>query len=283
MVKLKMTFLFLILALFVACAGTSSEKELGNGAETATMTLSLGNDRTIEINTMTHLVAKGISSDGTILSYLWKKGSITLATTASFDYMPTTLGRVDLTCTLQHNSGQKITSKVKLMVVESKEEQEIPSISTETINKYLELINDVRKKGQDCKSKGYFSATTPLTWNSKLYASSYEHGYDLAYSGTFSHDGSGSIYDLTGYAEGKKSSMRERVETHHYNWSRLGENIGAGTDINTPEKIVQRWIESDPHCANIMNPNFTELGMSMLKKDESKFTYYWTQNFGTPR
>ena len=279
--KTKMALLLFSLIFFVACGESTSETKFENDNETVTMKLSLGNDRTIEINSMTHIVANGSTSDGSILTYLWEKGTSTLATTATFDYMPTTLGRVDLTCTLQHISGRKIVSKLKLMVVESKEEQDVPLISNETINKYLKLVNDVRKKGQDCNDEGYFAATTPLTWNSKLYASSYEHSYDLAYSNTFSHDGSGTVYDLTGYSEGKKSSVRERVETHNYNWSHLGENIGAGTNIDTPEMIVQLWVESDHHCANIMNPNFKELGMVMVKKNDTEYIYYWTQNFGT--
>ncbi|SFV67217.1 hypothetical protein MNB_SV-13-1015 [hydrothermal vent metagenome] len=43
------------------------------------------------------------------------------------------------------------------------------------------------------------------------------------------------------------------------------------------------WLKSDSHCANLMNPNFTELGMAMIKDESTKYIHYWTQNFGTPR
>jgi uncharacterized protein YkwD len=63
---------------------------------------------------------------------------------------------------------------------------------------------------------------------------------------------------------------------------RRAENIGAGTFTDTPTKLVAQLMRSSGHCANIMNPKFTEVGMAMVKKSSSKYTYYWTQNFGTP-
>ena len=82
---------------------------------------------------------------------------------------------------------------------------------------------------------------------------------------------------------GKKSILSERVESYNYNWSLIGENIGAGTLMDRAEKMVDGWLASDIHCANLMNPNFKEVGMAMVKKSDVKYTHYWTQDFGTPR
>ena len=46
----------------------------------------------------------------------------------------------------------------------------------------------------------------------------------MAISNTFSHDGSGTVSDWTGYALGKQSNMQERVASYDYLWSRLAEN-----------------------------------------------------------
>ena len=172
---------------------------------------------------------------------------------------------------------------MNVVVVESKVVAKIPKLSQDTIDEYLSAINKVRTKKQDCGTKGVFSGATALHWNEKLYQSSYEHTQDLILSKTFSHKGSGTKSDWTGAVLGKPSILNERVETYDYNWKKLGENLGAGTVIDTAEKMVKGWLESDNHCINLMNPDFTEIGVVLIKDENSLYTHYWTQNFGTPR
>jgi uncharacterized protein YkwD len=105
----------------------------------------------------------------------------------------------------------------------------------------------------------------------------------LVVSQTFSHDGSGTKSDWTGSLLGKQSVLNERVETYGYNWQTIGENLGAGTLIDTAEKMVDGWLESDKHCENLMNPSFTEVGMVQITDNNSLYTHYWTQNFGKPK
>ena len=157
------------------------------------------------------------------------------------------------------------------------------TISSQLKNEYLLEVNKARSIPQDCGSKGIFYEAIALTWNDKLYKAAHEHSYDLATSNTFSHTGSGEVTDITGVKLGKASTFQERIEAYGYKHSTIGENIAAGTNNNTAKKVVAQLIASDGHCANIMNPDFRELGMAMSKNVNSKYTHYWTQNFGTPR
>lgn len=159
----------------------------------------------------------------------------------------------------------------------------IPNLSPFVKNAYLTAVNKARSERQECGTQGVFLATGRLIWNDKLYKSAYEHTQDLVQSQTFSHKGSNTESDWTGRALGKASVLRERVETYGYKWKTIGENIGAGTTIDSAEKMVEGWLKSDYHCANLMNPKFTELGMVLIKDDSTRYTHYWTQNFGTPR
>ena len=160
----------------------------------------------------------------------------------------------------------------------------IPIISSEFKADYLLALNKVRGVQQNCGVEGDFLATTALTWNSKLYQAAYEHSYDLATTNTFSHSGSGQATDITGVKLGKSSTFNERIEAYGYtSYSTIGENIGAGTNSDTATKIVLQLMASDGHCANIMNPKYKEVGMAMSTNTNSKFVYYWTQNFGTAR
>ncbi|MCK5897203.1 MAG: DUF4214 domain-containing protein [Cocleimonas sp.] len=158
------------------------------------------------------------------------------------------------------------------------------TLSTNEISTYLNAINQARRVIQDCHSRGVFPAVASLTWSEKLYQSAYEHSYDLATSNTFSHNGSGTSSDLTGVALGnKQSTFIERIDNYNYRWSGVGENIAAGTNTNTASIVVQQWLDSDGHCANMMNASFTQVGMAMVRDTSSTYTHYWTQNFGTPR
>jgi len=149
---------------------------------------------------------------------------------------------------------------------------------------YLDAINQKRSQNQNCGTSGTKPAVGPLVWNDTLYKSAYEHSEDLAESGTFSHDGSGTVSDWTAQVQklGKGSSVKERIENNGYtNWKNIGENITAGTGRDTAEKAMTAWMKSDGHCANIMNANYTEVGMAYFEKIDTKYKHYWTQNFGS--
>ncbi len=165
----------------------------------------------------------------------------------------------------------------------SPEVRQIPAISDSLKQEYLSAINQARSVEQDCRSAGIFPATTALSWSDKLYKASYEHSYDLATSDTFDHAGSGTASDWTGTDLGKQSSMQDRIEAYGYNWSRIAENIAAGTNTNTAIEVIDQWLGSDGHCANLMNADFSEVGMAMVKDEGSTYIHYWTQNFATPR
>ena len=273
---------FLIISLLFilnACVGT----EKSTASPSVILIADAGDDQRVLINETITIRGEGEATDKTELSYLWEKGSETLATTATFSYTPTRLGIDNLTLIVTHNSGAIISDTMKIVVIDSNVLSTIPMLSQTKIDTYLVAMNKARGKQQNCGTKGAFSATTALLWSEKLYKSSYEHTQDLVSSQTFSHFGSGRASDWTGTVLGKSSVLDERIETYNYKWKTIGENIGAGTLIDTAEKMVDKWLKSDNHCANLMNPNFTEVGMVLMKDESSLYTHYWTQNFGTPR
>ena len=58
----------------------------------------------------------------------------------------------------------------------------------------------------------------------------------------------------------------------------MGENIAAGAP--TPESVMDMWMNSDGHRANILSSGFTSLGVGCVYADGG---YYWVQCFGTDR
>lgn len=150
-----------------------------------------------------------------------------------------------------------------------------PKMNENTKTQYLNAINTQRSKGRGCGSAGYFSAAPALRWNDALYRASYEHSRDMMKSNFFSHKGSQSTFDWTAKAQSlsRASSFKDRIENNGYTkWKNLAENIAKGS--LTVDQVMHQWTSSDRHCANIMNPQFTDVGMAEVNN-------LWTQNFAS--
>ncbi|WP_415407785.1 PKD domain-containing protein [Sulfurovum sp. CS9] len=79
-------------------------------------TANAGPDKTVEVNQPVTITGTGTDTDGTIASYEWKKGSTVLASTASFNYTPDTVGTDTLTLTVTDNDGATGTDSMDVVV-----------------------------------------------------------------------------------------------------------------------------------------------------------------------
>ncbi len=127
----------------------------------------------------------------------------------------------------------------------------------------IDLLNERRAEGADCGSEGTFGSAGPLTSNDVLQCAARNHSMNMALSGFFDHT------DPDGRGAG------DRIDLAGYLWSAFGENIAWGQP--SPERVVDGWMGSSGHCANIMNPDFTEVGVGYYSG------HYWTLSFGRPR
>jgi hypothetical protein len=107
-----------------------------------------------------------------------------------------------------------------------------------------------------------------VNWN--LSEAAQTHSENMAYQDFFSHIG----------ADG--SRPWDRAREAGYGSISVGENIGAG--YSTPQGVVDAWIRSDGHRANMLNSKFNEIGVGYfyLQDDPGELTYqsYWAQVFG---
>ncbi|WP_095161785.1 CAP domain-containing protein [Pseudomonas sp. Irchel 3F5] len=133
--------------------------------------------------------------------------------------------------------------------------------------KVLEMINSARSQARQCGGQP-FNATTPLAWNATLAGAAESHTRAMANNNVFDHK------DRDGRTPG------DRAELAGYAGQQVGENIAAGQD--TPRKVVDGWLASPGHCANLMNPQFSELGAAYAVDPKSDAGIYWTAMFGAP-
>lgn len=136
----------------------------------------------------------------------------------------------------------------------------------------LSLTNEARAAGHNCDTEGNFGPAAPLTMEGRLRCAARLHSKYMAETNDFAH-----MQSATG------DDPFERMEKAGYRLRAGGENIAAGQ--TTPRQVVDGWLESDGHCANIMNPIFTQLGVGYAVGQGAaprRNAPYWTQNFGRP-
>jgi uncharacterized protein YkwD len=121
----------------------------------------------------------------------------------------------------------------------------------------LELTNQERQN----------AGLAPLSLSDQLDSAAQDYSEVLADTGCFDHT-CGPVPDL---------SDRD-VQAGYTGWTALGENIAAGYD--TPEQVVAGWMASPGHRANILSPNYTEMGIG-VSSTGGQFGTCWTEEFGT--
>ncbi len=63
----------------------------------------------------------------------------------------------------------------------------------------------------------------------------------------------------------------DMMKSFGISYKAAGENIAMGQ--KTPEQVVQAWMDSPGHRANIMNSSFTHIGVGYVASGN-----YWTQH-----
>ena len=67
----------------------------------------------------------------------------------------------------------------------------------------------------------------------------------------------------------------QRITAAGYKWSTYGENIAQGQQ--TPEAVMESWMNSPGHRANILNCSFKDIGVGV---HDGSGGPWWTQDFG---
>ncbi len=129
----------------------------------------------------------------------------------------------------------------------------------------LSLVNQARSQPRMCGSEA-LPAAPPVRLNARLRAASAAHADEMARLNYFSHSGQ----------DGRHVS--ERANRAGYAWRAIGENIASG-QMNA-DLAVQGWLKSPSHCANLMMPSYTEMGLAFAVNPQSDGGVYWVQVFG---
>jgi uncharacterized protein YkwD len=127
------------------------------------------------------------------------------------------------------------------------------------------LAEDVVRLTNEARAK---DGLGPLQPNDRLTQAAQTYAEAMAPGDCFAHDCP------------PTPSQKDRIAQAGYGgWKRIGENIAAGD--RTAEFIVSGWLDSPGHRANILKPEYTEIGVGVANGD-GKYRVYWVQMFATP-
>ncbi|MFD6553360.1 CAP domain-containing protein [Streptomyces sp. NPDC058398] len=127
------------------------------------------------------------------------------------------------------------------------------SAPTTTVAQVVALVNKERAA----------AGCGPLTEDPQLEDAAQAHSDDMAARDFFEHtnpDG---------------ADPGERITAAGYRWSTYGENIAMGQQ--TPAAVMDSWMNSPGHRANILNCSFKNIGVGVHKGSGGP---WWTQDFG---
>ncbi len=121
-----------------------------------------------------------------------------------------------------------------------------------------------------CNIERASAGLKPLKWGFHLELLAQAHARDMALRGYFDHT------NLYGMSPGDRFDVVQPPK-----WSAYAENIAAGNQ--TAAEVVDSWMNSTGHRANILNPDVDYLGVGCyyLVNDPQYFGFYWVQFFAT--
>jgi uncharacterized protein YkwD len=109
---------------------------------------------------------------------------------------------------------------------------------------------------------------TTLTANARLMQAAQLHSEQMAQAARLDHVLPNAAYPRP----------EDRLTAAAYRWQAYAENVAMGQ--RTAAEVVNGWMQSSGHRANIMNPIYTEMGAGYARDPNGRS--YWVQVFGKP-
>jgi uncharacterized protein YkwD len=141
-----------------------------------------------------------------------------------------------------------------------------PCVDDAALQRAVEQLNALRRQDAPCASAG--TSMQRLSWEARLAASAYEQAADIA------------LQDRLSHTDSRNRGLGVRLRSVGYAAAGAGENLAAGqTDIGD---ALQAWLASPSHCANLMQPEYRDVGLACVQRPGSRYQRFWVAHFGAP-
>lgn len=78
------------------------------------------------------------------------------------------------------------------------------------------------------------------------------------------------------HADAQGKSAGDRAKEAGYRWTLIAENIAAGQ--NSPAEVMNTWMNSPKHRANILNGRVMEVGVGYVVDRDRRYDHYWVMD-----
>jgi uncharacterized protein YkwD len=233
-------------------------------------TANAGSNLTVETGDSVTVNGSGSDSDGSIVNWAWTQVSGTTVSLTGADSpdvsftAPGDATTIRLRLTVTDDDGATDSDEMLVTV----EEPLSDTTTGSTLHSMLDELNAARATARTCGDTEY-EAQPALAWSESLADIAMQHSMDMASKSYFSHTS----------ADG--TSMATRVWPY-WDGITIGENIAASSANRDDQYIIDLWLDSPGHCALIMAPDFTHVGIGVGHDTENGYTYhhFWTMDFG---
>jgi uncharacterized protein YkwD len=141
-----------------------------------------------------------------------------------------------------------------------------PCLDEQQMQRAVEQLNALRHQSAPCAAVG--AAMQNLSWETRLAASAQEQAADLA------------VRDRLSHVDSRNRGLGSRLRSVGYAAAGAGENLAAGqTGI---DDTLQAWLASPSHCANLMQPEYRDVGLACVQRRGSRYERFWVAHFGVP-
>jgi uncharacterized protein YkwD len=116
-------------------------------------------------------------------------------------------------------------------------------------NEVLLAVNTARARGGPCGGLGAFKPSVALAWHADLAEAAHRQASWIAERGELLHVGP------------RGEVLAERARAAGYAFRRVNENLALGQ--HSIGETVADWLQSEGHCANLLDPTVTEFGLAL--------------------
>jgi len=168
---------------------------------------------------------------------------------------------LDTPCGIEIENGETATPEPAVPLLPAENPFPNCSAGSDTLieGRLLELLNAARSE----------NGSGRVERESHLDAAATQHALDLACNNLMDHTGSDG------------STVPDRLTAAGYAFAVYAENIFAG-GAGTPEAAINAMMASSKHRANLLNPDFTQVGIGYIVLEGSHYTAYYVIDFAAP-
>jgi len=139
-------------------------------------------------------------------------------------------------------------------------------LDEQQMQRAVEQLNAMRRQSAPCAAAG--AALQTLSWETRLAASAQEQAADLA------------VQDRLSHVDSRNRGLGMRLRSVGYAAAGAGENLAAGQ--SGIDDALQAWLASPSHCANLMQPEYRDVGLACVQRRGSRYERFWVAHFGVP-